>query len=115
PSGNDPEDPFEDVLDACCACDAKELKARRREHKALTTMMDLVAYLRTIREARTTLIVFSGGWPQYGPRPGGMERQTPSITTRNGRLGVNQPPDSFSAGQQACVQAQNEIMMYDHQ
>jgi VWFA-related protein len=111
--GNDPDDPFENFLDGCCACDAKGLKEKRREHKALSTMRDLVTYLSSIREARTSLIVFSGGWKQYTASPQSMARQTPTITTGNGRLGIN-PPDTLGTNRRACVEAQNQIVMYDN-
>jgi VWFA-related protein len=48
---------------------AREMKARRREKRALDALRDLSVYLRGIREERKAVIAITDGWALYRPNP----------------------------------------------
>jgi len=106
------EDPIEDMYKQCypgfppSASDgprkdtrgiADEMILRYRERETLTTIENLVRYLRTLREERKAVITVTDGWLQYRPdaalgRPLDTDGQLP-------RIGIDPNGKLMSSGQ----------------
>jgi VWFA-related protein len=98
--GNDPGNASEDEIDACFPPPpatiygdsplARELKDRSREERTLQHLEDLIEYLGTLREARSSIALVTRGWKLFEPAdPARLPKvPPPSITTTNGRLGI---------------------------
>ena len=117
---NDPDDSAEATIDACCQrimCNPGELKRRRRETRALENLKDLVLYLGTVRETRSTMIVVSGGWPGYEPRQVSRSAEgvtaLPPIVVQGGKMGVGQPTDMLP-DRASCTGIEQQILSQDN-
>jgi VWFA-related protein len=65
-------DPAEQELRQCYPADrnTEELIRRRREHKTLTALEDLIVHLEAVREERKFVLLLTEGWRLGGPLPG---------------------------------------------
>jgi VWFA-related protein len=65
-------DPAEQELRQCYPADrnTEELIRRRREHKTLTALEDLIVHLESVREERKFVLLLTEGWRLGGPLPG---------------------------------------------
>lgn len=109
-----PGDPFEDQLEACFHYKHKRgpagieivpwivddgpvrryldeiLIERRREERTIKSLEENVAYLASIREARTVLLLVSDGWVLFPPNRGLIREPNDDVRTRGPLAGPGQ-------------------------
>jgi VWFA-related protein len=118
-----PKDPQEDQYQACypgsmpvkCADGsvaddrgvADDMIERRKEKLTLDALLDLVRYLRGVREERKAVIAITDGWRLFRPDDGLTRKQVScqaprppmvGVDPRNGKLTGKTPPTLFSGG-----------------
>jgi VWFA-related protein len=81
---------------------AREMKARRREKRALDALRDLSVYLRGIREERKAVIAISDGWALYRPNPGLARIGVCDTPPMPGVVGVG--PEGSRTGRKSVVE-----------
>lgn len=90
---------------------------RRREAFTLGLLRDLVRYIGATREARTSFMLVTEGWPLYRPsntlaNAGAAEPPTIRIGP-GGRLGTQNPGD-YNVDRQECARHLREVAQVDH-